>query len=232
MINVAQMMISKSPILAIFVVFGVGFVASLSSCTLVRIPIVFGYISGASHSKKHSLLLSLCLVAGLVFSYTLVGMLLLFLKNFTSNLVQISRYMYLALGFFLLVAGLFYAGLIPAVHAQAHCSNRTNTFKRSGFIGAFIFGAMFAFLEMPACPCCASVLFVIIGAVSLINSWIYSFIVLLSFALGQSLPIFLIGFSTNLTRILAPKVAQIEKYIQFAAGTILIVIALYFLIIA
>ena len=91
---------------------------------------------------------------------------------------------------------------------------------------------MFAFLEMPACPCCASVLFVIVGVVSLCGSWVYSFIILLSFALGQGLPILLIGSSTSLTKILAPKMERFEKYIQFIAGTILILIASYFFIIA
>jgi cytochrome c-type biogenesis protein len=229
--NTLQTMITQSPFLAIFIVFWAGFIASLSSCTLIRIPIVFGYVSGASESKKHSFLLSLCLVAGLVVSYTLVGILLIFLKNFASNLVQMSRYTYLALGVLLLGAGLFYAGLIPTMHAHAHCDTK-KTFKKSGFVGAFIFGLMFAFLEMPACPCCASVLFVIVGVVSLCGSWVYSFIILLSFALGQGLPILLIGSSTSLMKILAPKMERVEKYIQFIAGTILILIALYFLIIS
>ena len=88
------------------------------------------------------------------------------------------------------------------------------------------------FLEMPACPCCASVLFVIASIVGFWNSWVYSIIIFLSFAIGQSMPILLIGSSTSLVKHLTPKVKSLEKYTQFVAGNILIVIALFFFILA
>lgn len=231
MISALQTVITKSPFLAIFIVFWAGFIASLSSCTLIRVPIVFGYVSGASGSKKHSLLLSLCLALGLIVSYTLLGIFLILLKNLAFDLVRLSRYVCLTLGVILLAAGFFYAGLITFGNMHASCEIN-NKFKKTGFVGAFIFGIMFAFLEMPACPCCASVLFVIASIVGFCNSWVYSFVIFLSFAIGQSLPIFLIGSSTNLVKTLAPKVERVEKYIQFMAGAILIAIALLFFIIA
>ncbi|MCG2713520.1 MAG: hypothetical protein L6308_01570 [Candidatus Omnitrophica bacterium] len=58
MTNTLQTIITKSPILAIFIVFWAGFIASLSSCTIIRIPIVFGYVSGASHDTKRKSFLS------------------------------------------------------------------------------------------------------------------------------------------------------------------------------
>ncbi|MFA5148007.1 MAG: cytochrome c biogenesis protein CcdA [Candidatus Omnitrophota bacterium] len=231
MISTLQTVITKSPFLAIFVVFLAGFIASLSSCTLIRIPIVFGYVSGAAGSRKHSLLLSLCLASGLIVSYTLLGILLIFLKNITFDLVRLSRYVYLALGIILLIAGFFYAGLITFGDMHASCGIN-NKFKKTGFVGAFIFGVMFAFLEMPACPCCASVLFVIASVAGICNSWVYSFVIFLCFAIGQSLPIFLIGSSANLVKTLAPKVERAERYIQFISGAILIAIASFFFIIA
>jgi len=231
MINTLQAIITKSPILAIFIVFGVGFIASLSSCTIIRIPIVFGYVSGASHSKKHSFLLSLCLISGFIISYTLLGISLILLKDLTLNLVRISRYIYLTMGLILLSAGLFYTGLLTTRDLHTSCEIK-NKFRKTGFFGTFIFGIMFAFLEMPACPCCASALFVIASLVSFWNSRFYYFIIFLSFAIGQSLPIFLIGSFSGLVKVLAPKVARLEEYIQLVAGSMLIAIALFFLIIA
>jgi len=71
MTNTLQTIITKSPILAVFIVFWAGFIASLSSCTIIRIPIVFGYVSGASHhTKRKSFLSALCLTLGLITSYT------------------------------------------------------------------------------------------------------------------------------------------------------------------
>ncbi|MFA5062984.1 MAG: cytochrome c biogenesis protein CcdA [Candidatus Omnitrophota bacterium] len=233
MMNALETIITKSPILAIFIVFWAGFIASLSSCTIIRIPIVFGYVSGAArHTKKKPLILSLCLVLGLIASYTFLGIALILFKNFALGLAQISRYLYMFLGFVLLGLGIFYAGLIKIGKPRhTHCETNIKLKKKS-LIGAFIFGVMFAFLEMPACPCCASVLFVIASIAGFGNSWVYSIIIFLSFAIGQSMPILLIGSSASLVKYLSFKAEKIEKYTQFAAGNILIAIALFFFIIA
>ena len=233
MTNTLQAIITKSPIIAIFIVFWAGFIASLSSCTIIRIPIVFGYVSGASHhTKRKSFLSALCLALGLITSYTFLGIALILLKNLAFSLVLISRYLYMFLGVVLFAFGIFYAGLIKIGKPHhAHCETNTRLKKRS-LIGSFLFGVMFAFLEMPACPCCASVLFVIASIVGFWDSWFYSFIIFLSFAIGQSMPILLIGSSTTLVKHLTPKVERIEKYTQFVAGNILIAIALFFFILA
>jgi len=233
MINTLQTIITKSPIIAIFIVFWAGFIASLSSCTIIRIPIVFGYVSGASHdTKRKSFLSALCLTLGLITSYTFLGIALILLKNLAFSLVFISRYLYIFLGVVLFVFGIFYTGLIKMGKPHhAHCETNTRLKKRS-LIGSFLFGVMFAFLEMPACPCCASILFVIASIVGFWGSWFYPFIIFLSFAIGQSMPILLIGSSTSLMKHLTSKVQSLEKYTQFVAGSILIVIALFFFILA
>ena len=43
MTSILQRFLTESPFLAVFVVFWVGAIASLGSCTLVRMPIVLGY---------------------------------------------------------------------------------------------------------------------------------------------------------------------------------------------
>lgn len=194
---------------------------------------MFGYVSGASHHTKRRLFISsLCVALGLITSYTFLGVALILLKDFAFGLIQVSRYLYMFLGFVLLVLGIFYAGLIKiGKKRQTRCEMNVKLKKRS-LIGSFLFGVMFAFLEMPACPCCASILFVIASIVGFWDSWVYSCIIFLSFAIGQSIPIVLIGSSTSLVKHLAPKAERIEKYTQFVAGNILIVIALFFFILA
>jgi len=233
MTSTLQTIITKSPVLAIFIVFWAGFIVSLSSCTLIRIPIVFGYVSGAQHhTKRKSFLSAVCLALGLITSYTLLGVALILLKNLAFGLVQVSRYLYIFLGIVLLILGIFYAGLIKIGKTHSESCDINIKVKKRSLIGSFLFGVMFAFLEMPACPCCASVLFVIASIVGFWNSWVYSFIIFLSFAIGQSMPILLIGSSTTLVKHLASKAGKIEKYTQFVAGNILIAIALFFFILA
>ena len=98
MTQTIQQALTEAPITAIFVVFWAGAFASLSSCTLVRIPIVLGYMSGTTDSKSKSILLTLLFVSGLVFSYTIFGILLGIMGNLTYSLIRINKYKFWTLG--------------------------------------------------------------------------------------------------------------------------------------
>ena len=76
MLSFIEKALTNTPVIAIFIVFWAGAIASMSSCTLVRIPVVSGYIAGASRSKKKAILLALSFTIGLIVSYTILGVLL------------------------------------------------------------------------------------------------------------------------------------------------------------
>ena len=97
---------------------------------------------------------------------------------------------------------------------------------------AFVFGIVFAFLEMPACACCGSVLLLIASFVALKGSLLYSTGVFFSFAVGQSLPILLLGFSAGLLKNILPLTQRLEGIISFVVGNILIVTGVFLVMIA
>jgi cytochrome c biogenesis protein CcdA len=100
-----------------------------------------------------------------------------------------------------------------------------------------VFGLAFALLELPTCPCCGAVLLAISSVVLAKNlSW-YAIIVFISFALGQSFPIFAIGLTTSLIKAdlvgtLSHRIHRFEQKLKFMAGNMLILIGVSFLIIA
>ena len=59
-----------------FLIFLVGALASLSSCTIVRVPIALSFIAGAAESKKKALLITVLFVSGLIVTYTVLGVFL------------------------------------------------------------------------------------------------------------------------------------------------------------
>ena len=89
LIQTIQQAMTETPVMAVFVVFWAGALASLSSCTLVRIPVVLGYMSGTTDSKGKSILMTLLFISGLIFSYTIFGVMLGFVGNLTYNLIKI-----------------------------------------------------------------------------------------------------------------------------------------------
>ena len=127
----------------------------------------------------------------------------------------------------MILGGLFFAGLISfgGSGINAYCERAGKSVKT--LPSAFIFGVLFAFLEMPACPCCGAVLLLIASLIAIKGSLLYSGIVFFSFALGQSLPILVIGFSTSLLKNLLPKTQHLEGIISFCVGNILIVSGIF-----
>ncbi len=204
-----------------------GAVASLSSCTIARLPVLLGLVSSASRSKHRGFFLSIAFSCGLIISYTLIGILLGAIAHIASRLVAISEYLYLFLGFLMILGGLFFAGLIPfgAEGIGRNCEKAVKGVKT--LPSALLFGMLFAFLEIPACPCCGAVLLLIASLIAIKGSLLYSGVVFFSFALGQSLPILVIGFSTSILKYLFVKTQRLEGVISFCVGNILIVSGIF-----
>ena len=205
-----------------------GAVASLSSCTIARLPVLLGLVSSTTDSRHRGFFLSIAFSFGLIISYTIIGMLFGAVAHIASKLVMISQYLYLVLGVLMIFGGLFFAGLISfGGGLGTHCERAVKKVKT--LPSAFIFGMLFAFLEMPACPCCGAVLLLIASLIAIKGSLLYSGVVFFSFALGQSLPILLIGFSSGFLKKILPKTQNLEGVISFGVGNILIVSGIFLL---
>jgi cytochrome c-type biogenesis protein len=236
LIQIIHKAVAETPLIAIFVVFWAGAFASLSSCTIVRVPIVLGYISGATHSKRKSVLSTLLFVLGLAISYTIFGILLGLMGGIAHSFLWINKYIFWFLGIVLFALGLFVSGLINLKIFNIGF-NLKNKFKNASLLGAILFGIVFALIEMPTCPCCGGLLLLIAGIVVANNLSVYSVLIFVSFALGQSFPILAIGLSTSLVKTdlvnyLRPRVHQLEGHVKLIAGNILMAFGIYFFVIA
>jgi cytochrome c biogenesis protein CcdA len=222
--------------LAIAIVFWAGAIASLSSCTIVRIPIVLGYISGTGDSKRNSIISTVLFVLGLIISYIIFGILLALMGSLAYKFIRVNKYIFWGLGVMLFLMGLFISGLIDikSFHFKNHIRNK---FQNTSYLGAFFIGIVFAMVELPTCPCCGGVLLLIAGIVVAKNLSLYAVAIFASFALGQSFPILCIGLSTSLLKsgiveYMAHRSHQFEEKVKLVAGNILMILGIYFLIVA
>jgi cytochrome c biogenesis protein CcdA len=222
---------------ALFIVFWIGAVASLSSCTVVRLPIVMGYVAGSGSSKRRALLQTVLFTFGLVVTYVLLGAVTAFTGGVIHRIVQLNKYAYWFLGIVLFITGLLVSGLLGTRLLPKGCQRVAHGLNTATFAGAFLFGGFFGLLVMPACPCCGAGLLVLAGVVVAKHlSWSYSLAVFASFALGQSLPVLAVGlltglFKPDLIRRLRNHICSIEQRIQLVAGNILMVLGIYFVIV-
>jgi cytochrome c biogenesis protein CcdA len=232
MVNDIQNTLLRGSLLNVLLVVAfAGAVASLSSCTLARLPVLLGLVSSKSQLKHRGFFLSVAFSSGLIVSYTFMGVLLGAMAHLAARLVAVSEYLYLGLGILMILGGLFFSGLLSfGSGVQAHCENALKGVKT--LPSAFVFGMLFAFLEMPACPCCGAVLLLIASLIAIKGSFFYSGIVFFSFALGQSLPILVIGFSSSVLKPLLSRTQGLEGIISFCVGNILIVFGIFLVTLA
>ncbi len=212
------------------IIFWAAAVLSFSSCTLIRIPVVLGYIGGTPGSKRRAFFSVLSFVSGIIVSYIIAGILIGFLSQFAHSMLRWSRFLYYGFGILLLGIGLGLSGLVNFRFARFK-SIDISRFKNLGLLGAFIFGLIFAFFEAPTCPCCAPALLIIAGLTFFKGKVFYGVIMFFVYALGQSFPILLIGTFTSIVKFGMPRIHNFERLVKFIGGVILIIAGIYCLIV-
>jgi len=216
--------------LTFFIVFWGGALLSLSSCTIIRTPVVIGYVGGMANSRKRAFLLTSFFVLGLVLSYTSLGVFFGLISGFIGNMIRWSRYLYYLIGVLAFFVGIQMLGLIDVGLFKKDRIKSLEP-KRKGLLGAFLFGFVFAAFEAPICPCCGPVLFIIAGHTIAKGRVLYAVAVFLVYALGQSLPILLIGGFTGIIKYISSRFEKIENIAKPIGGNILIILALYFFLV-
>jgi len=235
-LDTLEKLLLESPILALFIIFWIGAVASLSSCTAIRLPIVLGYIVASGGSRKRSLLLTASFFVGLVVSYVLIGAAAAFLGGVVHQLLLTSKVIFWISGALLIVAGAMVSGLIGPNLLPGRWQHIGARLDRARTAGALVFGLLFGLLTMPACPLCGAGLIVLAGIVAAKSlSW-YGLAMFASFALGQSLPVVAIGVLTTIIRPglinrLRTSLCSVEQHIQLLCGNLLMVLGIYFIIV-
>lgn len=216
--------------LTFFMVFWGGAILSMSSCTIVRVPVVIGYIGGVATSKKKAILLTLSFVFALVLSYTFLGVLFGIIGSLMDSMIKYSQYFYYLIGSLALFIGIQMTGLIDFGLFRSEKLKALEP-KRAGLLGAFLFGIVFAIFEAPTCPCCGPVLFIIAGLTFAKGKILYAILIFLTYALGQSFPILLIGSFTSIVKYISPAVHRMQEAIKVIGGNILIALAVYFFLV-
>lgn len=213
--------------LTFLLVFWGAAILSLTSCTVVRIPVVIGYVGGLATSRKKAFLLTLSFVSALVLSYTLLGVMFGLISGIAAVMVGFSRYFYYLMGAVALFMGAQMVGLTRFnFFRQAMAKLRLP--EQRGMAGAFLFGIIFALFESPTCPVCGPILFMIAGLTFAKGKILYAVLLFFTYALGQSLPLLLFGTFTSIIKFVHAKIEKVEGIITIAGGNILITLAVYF----
>lgn len=227
--NLEQMLIemtSQFGVWAIVASFGIGLLTSLAPCSIITLPLLAGSALGLSSDlspKQKKVFIyqySLLFVLGLVISFSLL-MLLVSKMGMMLSLAPFWAYLLAALATFTVVA--YALGWIQGFDKD----KVARKFLRFKLFGAVIIGLIFGLVSTP----CASAPLVAIITIASQSDWIYSYALVLAFALGHGMLLLVAGTSLGFTQsvVSSKKISTLSRFINSFFIVVLVGIGVYFL---
>ena len=221
--NISQL-IQHNPWLAVIAVFIGGITTASNPCVLAMIPLMMSVIAGYKETKgvKKSLVFSLFFIIGLSITFTVLGLISALMGRMFGDIGNFWKYLVAAV---CLVMGAHLLGLFKFNFSTSGFLN----IKKGGNIGAFLLGLLFGVVST---PCAVPILAVPLTYVASQGNIVYGGILLFVYALGHSLLILVAGTSMGAAkRLIESKgLRKANLILQKAAGIIIILVGLYFLL--
>jgi thiol:disulfide interchange protein DsbD len=217
---------SQSLFMAILVVFGMGVLTSLTPCIYPMIPITLAILGARTkgQSKMKSFSLSLAYVFGIAFTYSILGVAAAKTGAiFGSALGNVWVVSAIALLFGVMSLSMYgvFELQVPAFIRDKVGSAQTG----SGFGGAFATGLI---AGVVASPCVGPVLVSVLTYIAQTQNMVLGFVLLFSFAMGLGVLFMVLGTSSALIGKM-PKAGAWMEITKFVFGTVMVVMALYYI---
>jgi thiol:disulfide interchange protein DsbD len=217
---------SQSLFMAILVVFGMGVLTSLTPCIYPMIPITLAVLGARTkgQSKVKSFSLSLAYVFGIAFTYSILGVAAAKTGAIFGSALG-NVYVVSAIALLFCVMALSMYGVFE-LQVPAFIRNKIGTAETgSGYGGAFATGLI---AGVVASPCVGPVLVGVLTYIAQTQNLLLGFVLLFSFAMGLGLLFIVLGTSSALISKM-PKAGAWMEVTKFAFGTVMVVMALYYI---
>ena len=188
--------------------FGIGVLTSLAPCSIVTLPLLIGSavaLSGemdAVRKRRFTLYYSLLFVAGLIVAFSLL-MLAVAKAGMLLSVAPFWAYCLASAAAFAVVA---YAMGWLGTFDKGRIAKKLLRFK---LYGALLIGMIFGLVSTP----CASAPLVAIIAVAEQSGWAYSYLLVLSFAVGHAMLLLLAGVSLGFAQrvVSSPRIGTLSS---------------------
>ena len=199
-----------------------GLITAFSPCCLASVPLIVGYVSGASEkTPKTAFKLTLTFALGMVLSSTALGLVVASAGMFIQRFIRMD-YWYLLLGVFLVLMAFQIWGIVRLVPSTYLTSKN----KKRGHIGAFITGTLAGIFSS---PCSTPVLVALLTIVAQKGDILWGGMLLLLYSIGHSVLFIVAGVSTTgIKRIMrSDKYGKMSKVIEVVSGVVVLAFGTY-----
>ncbi|MGI0149107.1 MAG: cytochrome c biogenesis protein CcdA [Thermoplasmata archaeon] len=210
--------------MAILFVFAAGVITSLTPCVYPMIPVVVTYIGGSSAgTRSRAVVRSATYVLGMVVVYAVLGA-IAGLTGAVFGRVTQKWYIYGVVGAIILLFGISMLGVWTVRLPGWVSSKLAAGGQRKGLAGPFLMGAASGFI---AAPCTAPVLGTLLFVIAQGGNAAYGAFLLVVFALGMGLLLFLLGAFSGLIAAM-PRAGRWTELIKVGFGLVMILLACFF----
>jgi cytochrome c-type biogenesis protein len=203
---------------SLLVGFTTGLLFSFNPVALAAIPVSLAYVT-KSREQRAALHYAGAFVLGMLLVHIALGA----IAGLGGLWVQklLGRYWGVVLGPLLIVLGLAWPGWIKLPLPQIALRAR----RATSVWGAGALGAAFA---VAVCPFCTPALVVLLGVAAGVGSVTFGVLLLLAFAIGRAVPIFLGGWAVGTLEAMKP-LGRFQRGFEISAGIVLVLMGLYML---
>lgn len=198
--------------------FTTGFLFSFNPVALAAIPVSLAYVT-KSHEQRVALHYAAAFVLGMLLVHIALGAIAALGGLWVQGIL--GRYWGLVLGPLLILLGLAWPGWIKLPMPKIGISGRRAT---TGW-GAVVLGAAFS---VAICPFCTPALVVLLGVAAGSGSVIFGVLLLLAFAIGRAVPIFLGAWAVGALEEMKT-LERYQKSFEMVGGIVLVLTGLYML---
>jgi len=171
--------------------FSLGLQSGVGIYQLTRLPVLWTYLSVSSAGKKDGAMTVAAFCLSMIAAALLIGTLSAKIPTFIVQVSLWTRVIYLVLGALCILAGLSVAGLV--FFNEISLETFFSSHKSLAIPIAFVLGFLFSLLETPICPSCGSNISLMSQATLCSGRVMTGLLLLALYALGQCIPLFLIG---------------------------------------
>lgn len=206
--------------LAPFLAFLSGVLVSFTPCSLSTVPLIIGYVGGRQEENtKRSFKISLVFALGMALTFTIFGVAA---SLFGKMMSAAGSWWYILLGILMVLMALQTWELVTFIKPTYLTSKN----KKKGYGGAFLVGILGGLFSS---PCSTPILVVLLAIVGAGANLLWGMLLLLCYALGNSILTVIagtfIGFTKSLNK--SKKYGKINNVIKYVLGFVMLLFAFY-----
>jgi cytochrome c-type biogenesis protein len=198
-----------------------GFLSGITAltCLLPLVPAIAGFIGIQQCTRRRLFTVPFLIMLGSMVTLVILGV-VVSLAGITLQ-KSLGQYWSYLIGAVCIIVGLFVLGVI-----KISTKIKIPKIKQAGVIAPFLFGLCIGGVMGFGSACCLPVLPIILTYAAIKGRPLHGALIMVAFAIGQSIPLFAIGLFSN---VLGKFANKWSGYIRRIAGVLLLISGIYFI---